>query len=612
MIKKELLQVLIVITLFIFISLFLPVYDQLNGFHNIILDNYSLIWYDGRSPANFHIIKNIMENKSVSFSKGYLIGNIPVENHYDFFERDGRYYPAYFFFGDYIYASALYFFPFSSDVQLFKTMVILNVAFFVIILIIFYRIQRLLGLKVKYCLSSTFIAGLASSILIYSRYLFIKDMLSTLFFLVIIYTLLKSWKKPSIKSDILFMIFFLSFFFITQYAYGNFIINIIFRFSIYMIILYLFLKYNFVRPTKLYISVIILGMVLISFSYNFYSFHRENIFISLKDFIFPNYIPALDSLVYGYHDPTSVWKLDRFFPRFYAFQQQPGNAIFHRIYALFGSLFGPKGIVYNSLFLIFSIFGIFSYKAGKNKILILSSILLFILIYGVCYGMWYGGVTPRYNRFLMIPVLFLTFFSFYYMQKTKSNIAKLIFLGLVILSVLNVASLAVRADWTYEHEADLVSYDLVLWPWYPIPEVVTNVTNETTILLTSKEIPNWRLSGDGPCKATFGSMGLITDTCYCAYDSWAERKIELEKDVENIEVKACSAIAGNDGTKGLIYMDNEFIREIFIQSDSCTTKNFSVSIPSGSHTIKLKSGKYGKCDGEMVFWKSIKFEEKVA
>jgi len=608
--KNEYIFLTFLILPLLLVLLFLPIYDQVNGFHNIIQDEYILTWYDGRSPANFHIIKNIMENGSISFSKGYLIGDILVENHFDFFEKDERYYPAYFFFGDYVYASILYFFSFPSDLQLFKAMSILNMVFFMLILIIFYYIQKSLGLKLKYRLTSTFIAGLATSILIYSRYFFIKDMLSTLYFLIIIFLIIKSWKKPSIKSDILFIVFNLSLFLVTRYiiAVPAFTLHSMCNLIITMFIFYLTLKYKLVNSIKLYSLLYICGIILIIFSHDLFFFHVEIPVESRFKGVLPNYIPALDFLVYGYHDPSSVWRLDRYHPVFYLFQQKPGNAIFMHFYGLFSSLFGPKGIIYNSPFLVFSVLGIILYKSGKNKILILFSILLFVLIYGLFYGSWYGGVTPRYNRFLTIPVLFLTFFSFYYIQKTKSVLAKSIFLILVILSVLNVASLAMRTDWTYEHEADLVSYDLVLWPWYSLPEEVTKVTNETTILLTSKEIPNWKLSGEGSCKATFGGMGLITDTCYCAYDSWAERKIGLEKDVETIEIKACSAIAGNDGTRGSIYIDDELIGEMFIESNSCATKTFSVNISPGIYTIKLKSGKYRECNGEMVYWKSIKFE----
>lgn len=63
--------------------------------------------------------------------------------------------------------------------------------------------------------------------------------------------------------------------------------------------------------------------------------------------------------------------------------------------------------------------------------------------------------------------IFLTFFSFYYLQEIKKNWMKFLFVILIILSILNVISLTIRVDWIYDHFDDLVSYDLVLWPWYP-------------------------------------------------------------------------------------------------------------------------------------------------
>jgi len=581
-----------------------------------------MTWYEGRSPANFYLTKNIMENGSISFPKGYLIGDIPVENFFDFFEIDGKFYPKFNFLGNYPYATILCIFSPSTNLQLFKGMITINIIFSAITLLIFYHIQRLLGLNIKYALTSSLIAGIAASVLIYSRHLFINHILMNLIFVSSIYILLKYRKKITLKTEIFATLIFSLFL-----ALGRF-----YQAFLYFIVLsYFFVKYKFIRSVKVLIIpvlIIILMYIFFYFSYSGtpseYPRSAENIIstevVHLHEYvptlfkgipiikIFSKYINALDYVIFGYHDPTSVWKLYRGFAYIYAFEEPKGNAIFLTSYGLFGSLFGPRGIIFNSPYLIFSILGIFAFKMKNERNLLLSITILIIITYGLLHLMWCGGVTPRYNRYLTIPVLFLTFFSFYYIQKTKNTLAKLIFIILVVLSVLNVTSLAIRTDWTYEHQADLVSYDLVLWPWYPLPEEMMNVTNETTILLTSKEIPNWKLSGEGPCKATFGGMGLVTDTCYCAYDSWAERKIGLEKDIETIEVKSCSAIAGNDGTKGLIYIDNELIGEIFIESDSCATKTFSVSISSDIYTIKLKSGKYGECSNEMVFWKSIKFE----
>ena len=80
---------------------------------------------------------------------------------------------------------------------------------------------------------------------------------------------------------------------------------------------------------------------------------------------YPDYIPALDYIIYGYHDSSSVWKLQRLYSYgFYTFKQMPGNALFVKVYGIFGSIFGPKGFVFNSSFLIFSLLGIRSSIKG--------------------------------------------------------------------------------------------------------------------------------------------------------------------------------------------------------------------------------------------------------
>jgi len=612
-IDREDLFLSFVIVFFILFSIIIPMYGNVNGFHNLIFDNYKLTWYDGRSPANFYITKNLLENKSIFFPRGYLIGDIPVENLFDFVQKDGNFFPMYNFLGNYVYAGILYFIPFSSALNLFKAMIFINIIFSAILLLIFYYTQRLLGLKIKFALLSTLVAGLATSVLIYSRYLFIEHTFLSLFLISLIYVLLKFRKKTSLKIEMLACIIF-SLFLI--FLWNEALVLIFFAVFPYIFIKYKFLRFGKILIIPLFVVCIILVSIELLYTggniaYRDYSSGiKEIVEVAYVPVfrIFPKYINALDYSVFGYHNLTSVWKLDRQFGYIYAFEELKGNAIFLRFYSVFGSLFGPKGIIYNSPFLIFSIFGIFLYNDRKKKNLLLISIILIIISYGLLHTMWYGGVTPRYNRFFTIPILFLTFFSFYYIQETKNNLAKWVFIILVILSVLNVTSLAVRADWNYEHEVDLVSYDLVLWPWYP-SQNVERTDKGMTIYLTSTEISNWKLGGEEECKAKFtGYAGLETDPCNCVYNSWAEREIYLDRNISNIEIKACATLAGNDGTKGFVYIDNELIGGIFVNSYSCDSKSLSVNISSGEHMIKLMSGKYEKCDGEMVFWKSISLE----
>jgi hypothetical protein len=604
---KECYLIACVILFFILFSLFLPVYDEINGFHNLITDNYSLTWYDGRSPLNFYLIKNIIQNNSISFPRNYTINNMHVENFYDLSEKNGNFYPNYSFLGNYVYALFLKPFSFSSDLELFKMMLVTNVLFFAIILIVFYYIQKILGLKIKYRLLSTLIAGIATSILIYSRYFFINDMLSTLLFLLLIYQILNC-KKACIKNDTLFILTLLAFL-IVDIKSSLLLIAFSTFFS------YILIKNKLIKFVKSYLSIIvIITILLILLNYSYVSefkpievFEREKPVSFIT--IFPNFIPALDYAIYGYHDPTSLWKLDRSFNTFYIFLEKPGNAIFLSFYGLFGSLFGPKGFVYNSVFLIFSIIGIFIYKEKEKKNILLASIILIILIYGLFHFMWYGGVIPRYVRFFNIPILFLTFFSFYYIQETfkrkgtNKKFIIMLFIILVILSTLNVISLAIRADWTYEHDANLVSYDLVLWPWYPAVE-----WNKTSYYLTSPAEQTKWIKGGEDCKPNFSLNGIATDPCFCAYNSFATRNIGISFKEVNITIKLCSLSAGGDGTIGNFYLD-DMKTEIFIPSNSCIEKNLTTDIQLGIHSIKIESGKFGVCDAEATIWKEIIFKE---
>jgi len=328
--------------------------------------------------------------------------------------------------------------------------------------------------------------------------------------------------------------------------------------------------------------------------------------------IFPKFIHALDFVIYGYHDPKSVWKFFRMSNFIYTFLERPGNAIFLQFYGLFGSLFGTKGFVYNSIFLIFSIFGILAYKKGGKRNIILTSVIFIILIYGLIHPTWYGGVTPRYVRFFNIPVLFLTFFSFYYIQevsKEKNKIKRLmiysIFVIMIILSMLNVISLAVRADWTYEHEANLISYDLVLWPWY-LPKTQENVIN--LYLTELGESVEWNFGGEIEGCKDYGTLeGIITPVCGCEYATYAERYIEVPWEKIRVNVTACSR--GGD-VIGRFYFD-DIEKEIIIQPSSCERVSILIKNSKGKRTIVLKSKKYKECIDETVIWKLITIEKLI-
>jgi hypothetical protein len=223
--------------------------------------------------------------------------------------------------------------------------------------------------------------------------------------------------------------------------------------------------------------------------------------------------------------------------------------------------------------------------------------------------MWYGGVTPRYNRFFTIPVFFVTFFSFYYIQetsreknKTKRFFIYTIFIILVILSILNVFSLAIRADWTYEHEANLVSYDLVLWPWYP-PKSQENVVN--LYLTELGESVEWKFGGGKEGCRSYGELeGIITPVCNCEYTTYAERSIYIPWERTRINVTVCS----RGDVIGKFYFDTKE-KEIFLPYNSCKDETMLLENSVGEHTVILKAKRYGKCEDDVAIWRRIIFEK---
>lgn len=618
LLKYENLLFFIIILLFFVFSMLLPVYDNENGFHNIFFDNYKLIWYDGRSPLNFYLIKNIVQNNSISFEKGSVINNMLIENYFDLTEKNGKYYPRFSLFGNFIFSGILKFIPFETDIELFKSVMLLVLIFYSIILAFFYKIQRYLGLDIKHSLISTLIGGIATSVLIYSKYLFLGDIFSTLLLILLFYLIFKKWgMRTSTKIDIL-LIILLSIFLINSFSEMSIYMNFIFS----MFFSYFILKNKLIKNSRIFLFIV-LTIILFLFILNLFYFSnlgKTPYRIGISEIamggisifkMYPTFTSAIDYVIFGYHDPTSAWKLNRFFSYlFYTFEQLPGNAIFLKFYGLFGALFSAKGFIYNSIFLIFSILGIFLYKNNEQKKLILSFIVLIIFLFGFMNIFWYGGYTPRYVRHFDVPILFLTFFSFYYIQEISKEKNKFkrysiyfIFMVLVILSILNVASIAIRTDWNYEHEANLVSYDLVVWPWYPLKPTENIINLYLTELGESVE---WKFSGEmGNCKSYGDIEGIITPTCGCKFSTYAERNINIPWEKIRVNVTACS----KDGDIiGNFYFD-DIEKKMFIQSNSCEEESILLENSTGKHNMILKPETYENCSNEIVIWKSIIIEK---
>jgi len=605
--SNEIIFVFSIILIFVLVAVLMTTYDEINGAHNIFFDNYKLIWYDGRSPANFHLILNFMQNKSFSFPEGYLLNNHKIENDYDFKKFGTRYYPIFDIFPTLIYSFILSPFQFQSQLALFKAILIINLALSSISLVIFYFIQRFLGLNKIFSCFSTLATGLSTSTIIYFKYLFLIEIFSTTVFLILLYTILKNWKNPSRRSDIKICILLSLFVF-------SFHPRVLFSIVFFLAIFFINLKYKFLKSNLILILFLIATILLVRFHNNilkpYYTAEPEmpgeSIIKEGMFRIFPKYINAIDYSIYGYNNISDFWKTNRQYSYIYGFSEERGNAIFVFSHSIFDALFGPKGFVFNSPFLIFSILGLFTYKDWQKRNFLFIIITFFILTYSLRF-LWYGGVTPRYIRGFNMPILLLSFFSFYYIQENKNIFVRLIFILLVVISTLNVVSLAIRADWTYEHEADLVSYDWVLWPFIPSSAQKENLSNSIELMLTSfGEQSKWLFDGNYGCRAV-GERGIKTDPCDCKATSWAERTVAVPWNRTKLTVEACADIAGNDGTEGKIYI-NDKLNTISINSYSCEVKSYIFE--GNSAKVRLESSQNGICSGEMAFWKKITLEEQ--
>lgn len=487
--ENDLAKAAILFLFFAAFAILLPSFNAADGLYNKFFDNYKIFWADGRTPSNFALIRNIITSHGISFPKGYIIYDKPVEANYDFWQIGTKFYPTFSYYSDYFFAFFLFAFRTLPDLTLYKAIVLLNVIFSSVIISIFYLIQRNLGLKPPFSFLSSMLAGIATSVLIYSKYLFINETLTTMFFMLFFYFILKTKKNSNKMNKVLL---FLSFF-----AFLLFVPNVSVTVVAFLLFFYHIYKLKIYDKFFPLVVIILVAMLVaenyqkieifkgaqffgdrgdepppISYTLRFYNY------ITVFN-LYKTYIPALDYSIYGYNNLTSADKLTREYSYLYAFENK-GNAIFATFYGLFAPLFSEKGFVYNSPFLIFSIFGLFSYFSNpKNeyKEFMIHTILFFLIIFGLLNFTWYGGVTPRYVRYFNVPILLLTFFAFYFIQhNTKNKLMLAVFLILAVFSILNVVSLAIREDWTYEVYGQLVSYDLVLWPFVPGSTVAPSVS----------------------------------------------------------------------------------------------------------------------------------------
>ncbi len=518
---------------------FTPLYDKENGIYNFLISDYRLTWHDGRSPANLVLIESLIRNFSITLPNNTSVGGIPISNHFDFIRvSNGKYFPLFFGFHHFVFLPLSIFQP--SEADLFKILILTNSLFLSLLPTIFYFYQIKLGLRKKYAFLSSIVFGLCSSLFIYSKYLFLHNTFFPLFFLLSLYFLEDT---PNKRKELISAIFL----FLAASCYIPLPYQLIIFWALILPVIF---KCKKVRKRIFLIAACMSLLISAVINFSFETEGRQRLVGNIFFSTFPTYIPAWEYKAYGYHDPSSIWKLERESSYIYGFKEGKGNALFLFSYKPFETLFGPRGFFFNSPFLIFSIPGIvISWKRKKYKLLLWASILLFAEF--SLYPMWKQGAVPRYVRGFEVPIATCTFFSFLLLQNKRKRILWIPFLLLLILSFLNTLCLAIRTDWVYENEADLVSYDLCLWPFCPWQE------KRLTLILTSKtEQVKWIGNGTLGCKPQFNEKGIITDPCDCVSESWAEREIILYQNYTKIRVKVCAEYTKEDGTIGIFYIDD--------------------------------------------------------
>jgi len=105
--------------------------------------------------------------------------------------------------------------------------------------------------------------------------------------------------------------------------------------------------------------------------------------------------------------------------------------------------------------------------------------------------------------------------------------------------------------------------------------------------------------------------GIFTDPCYCNQTSWYEIPFITNKNQSSLEFTICASNAGGDGTKGLVYLDDKLIDEIFTPSSNCIKKIISFDTSISEHTLRLEGTKNGICDREWVVWKNIRLIQEL-
>ncbi|MEM5831010.1 MAG: hypothetical protein QXO40_02305 [Candidatus Aenigmatarchaeota archaeon] len=597
--NEILLSTILFSILFLAYSL-IPLYEKEDGTFKFLLFQDNKYWHDGISPLMLAYFKNYVENKSLAINESTIIDQnykIKISNYADVFCVDGLCYPNFFNFGLYVFFKFSFWLNKLVELNFSRFLIITNLLIYSSCLVLlFLTLNEIYARKIYLNLLVTLVVGLGTSFAIFSKYLFLHNSFQIFFFILFLYFLVKLERKKRLTN---LFLSFISFLFFSSFFQALPAVVLLIFLSFFLVTFYR--QYLKKGPIKLLIFFLLL-LIIVNF------------------FVFLNFIRLLpqsgktliieSNFVYNVYDQTFFAVDLKPNSITYSISNELGNAVFLKTYSLFGYFFGPKGIFVNSPFLLFSFFGMISFKSRglRNKLLILLAFMILFVAY--INPDFEGGFTPRYVRHSEpIIVIFSIFFVNFLTSKKKFNKSILFLLTfLIIISSLNSISLSIRSDWNYVNITDLISYDTVLWPWLSFKEQYV-----TLDLTKVSEQSKWNLTWEEGCnppltEPRFGTSGIETGPCACTFKNNATREIIIPKNVNALQISVCSRFSGNDGTVGIIYIDGSELSKFFINSSTCGEfiLNISKYADGATHKITLESRRNSLCYEEVLIWKAVK------
>ena len=471
--NKDLKYSILIFVFYFSILLLLPV--TTSGYlKNMIFSNSEILLFDDASANNFNLLLHIIQNHTIGFDQNFVIRNRTVQENFDFFHGVGG---KYFLINDPFYL--IFFIPQSyffanNAIAVFKIVTVSNFIIASLALVVFYLLLRKLDLKREIAVFGSFSFGMATGLLIFTRY-FTYTVTSIFLLVLSLFLFFNFWKHKNLKNLFLLSVS-LSLLSLMRFPSLFGIVSI----PVFLVILSpLLLLVNLKKISKSDLLVFIVPLIFIflvpemlwfnmftgGYFINPHTYVQQRQAVSIFK-IFPTYVNAEDFDIYGYYNQSSAYKLERQYALIYSFANNTTNGIFLHSYGLFASFFSSRGIIFNSPFLFASFVGMIYYFKENTKIARSFLLILFLMAIGLAWlvPIWHGGYGPRYARTLLPAVPVLIFFSFYALQQNKNRFFFLIFFLLFLVSALNIISLSIRTDWNLERTIDAVSYDLVLWP----------------------------------------------------------------------------------------------------------------------------------------------------